>query len=303
MNKNLYQILEIKNNATIEIIRKSYKKLSLKYHPDKQIKNNELNNTENYTKKFIEIKDAYEILSDEKKRKKYDLELNINNYKIETFFNNLKNIFSNSEYKILIDIINSKIQNSLINCFKIDDFFYQLNEFNIFRIINNFSLLDIDINLDFTLYEIYNKKSKIINLNRITKLNFEEIIFPIDNIQIYEKEGEIIKIFDSDYCGNLIVKINISSTYYAGINYKILNNDLYAIIDKTFFISNNLIKINYLDDKIYEFDLINLNKIKTDFGNLYSVNNLGLCYFNTINNIININEQEILRGKLYILII
>jgi len=60
--KNYYSILEISENATQDEIKKSYRKLALKYHPDK---NNGDSICEN---KFKEINEAYEILSDDRKR-------------------------------------------------------------------------------------------------------------------------------------------------------------------------------------------------------------------------------------------
>lgn len=66
-SKNYYQILEVKENATLEEIKKSYKKLILKCHPDKN-----LNNQEKATIKTREIIQAYETLLDSQKRKEYD---------------------------------------------------------------------------------------------------------------------------------------------------------------------------------------------------------------------------------------
>ena len=63
---DLYAILELNKDATIEEIKKSYRKLAQKYHPDKN-----KNKTE-ATEKFQEISKAYEILSDPEKKEKYD---------------------------------------------------------------------------------------------------------------------------------------------------------------------------------------------------------------------------------------
>ena len=63
-----YKILELENNATHEEIKKSYRKLSLKYHPDRN------GGTDN--KKIQEINEAYEILGDPAKKQAYDFELN-----------------------------------------------------------------------------------------------------------------------------------------------------------------------------------------------------------------------------------
>jgi len=61
-----YQILGISNSATPEDIKKAYRKLARKYHPD-------LNPTDKDAKKnFQQINEANEVLSDPEKRKKYD---------------------------------------------------------------------------------------------------------------------------------------------------------------------------------------------------------------------------------------
>lgn len=63
----LYDILEIKPEATETDIKKSYKKLSFKWHPDKNP-----DNVEEATKKFQEVSEAYAILIDGEKRAQYD---------------------------------------------------------------------------------------------------------------------------------------------------------------------------------------------------------------------------------------
>ena len=64
--KNLYSILEIERNASQNEIKKKYRELAAKYHPDKNQGNSEA------SAKFAEVAEAYEILSDPKKRRKYD---------------------------------------------------------------------------------------------------------------------------------------------------------------------------------------------------------------------------------------
>lgn len=70
--KNYYEILEINEKASQEIIDKVYKVLIKKYHPDLQ-ENAEIKTK--YEEKIKEINEAYEILSDPEKRAKYDREL------------------------------------------------------------------------------------------------------------------------------------------------------------------------------------------------------------------------------------
>ena len=64
--KNYYSILGLNKNAKIDEIKKAFRKLALKYHPDKNYGNQESE------RKFKEINEAYEILKDEKKRAAYD---------------------------------------------------------------------------------------------------------------------------------------------------------------------------------------------------------------------------------------
>lgn len=61
--KDYYQILQVPKNASAEEIKKSYRKLALQYHPDKNPDAGEL---------FKDISEAYEVLGDEKKRGIYD---------------------------------------------------------------------------------------------------------------------------------------------------------------------------------------------------------------------------------------
>lgn len=68
MGRDYYNILGVSKNASLDDIKKAYKKLALKYHPDR----NTDQNKETAQKKFVEINEAYEVLSDEDKRKVYD---------------------------------------------------------------------------------------------------------------------------------------------------------------------------------------------------------------------------------------
>jgi curved DNA-binding protein CbpA len=64
--KDYYYILGLKQTATPEEIKKAYRKLSIKFHPDKN------DGDEFFTERFKEIQEAYETLIDTTKRQKYD---------------------------------------------------------------------------------------------------------------------------------------------------------------------------------------------------------------------------------------
>ena len=64
--RDYYEVLEVAKTATSDEIKKAYRKLAIKYHPDKNPGNKEAE------EKFKEATEAYEVLIDEKKRQAYD---------------------------------------------------------------------------------------------------------------------------------------------------------------------------------------------------------------------------------------
>lgn len=126
MKQTYYDILEINRNASPEIIKKAYTTLAKKYHPDLQ---------EGELKKECEeklklINEAFEILSDEDKKKVYDIELKSQEENNEKMYDTLlhentylknklnhiqqnENVFSNQDLNESIpleDEINSNFQ-------------------------------------------------------------------------------------------------------------------------------------------------------------------------------------------------
>ena len=69
---NLYELLEVSEKASKEVIEKAYKVLAKRYHPDLQ----EEKDKKQAEEKMKQINEAYTILIDDEKRKAYDIELN-----------------------------------------------------------------------------------------------------------------------------------------------------------------------------------------------------------------------------------
>jgi molecular chaperone DnaJ len=66
MSKNYYDILEVSRDASSEEIKKSYRKLAMKYHPDRN------SGDKSSEEKFKEISEAFDVLSDPDKKARYD---------------------------------------------------------------------------------------------------------------------------------------------------------------------------------------------------------------------------------------
>lgn len=144
MEKNYYDILQINKNATPEILEKAYKTLVRMYHPDLQ----EGANKQEYEEKLKLINEAYETLSNEQKRKQYDLELEqIEQMKrqqenVENSYSNFNNSYNpnvsnnqyqnpnnyNNNYDINEKVEQARIQNEKQRIYEEEEYNRQVNE-------------------------------------------------------------------------------------------------------------------------------------------------------------------------------
>ena len=85
---NHYETLGVEQTASVDEIKKAYRRLSLQYHPDR-------NTTSDAVGKFQKINDAHEILSDKQSRTEYDMQLKGNHFNQNgPEFTDLNNIFN-----------------------------------------------------------------------------------------------------------------------------------------------------------------------------------------------------------------
>ena len=96
--KNYYEILEVNENASKEVIDKAYKVLAKKYHPDLQ----EEKNKKAAEEKIKSLNEAYEILSNPKKKQAYDAKIarlkqeeeNRKQVEHQNYVNNISNVYA-----------------------------------------------------------------------------------------------------------------------------------------------------------------------------------------------------------------
>lgn len=213
MEMNLYDILCISKNASPEDIKKAYRSLSIKYHPDKST---EVGAEE----RFIKIKCAYETLINENSRKEYDESHSINKVKlfdiihdflsrrapyIQYCFDTIMSLYDNDD-KFKDDINNLRIDNIYQTILSKLDPSIQLR-------------LDIRATLECNIIDRYLDRYMKIEVNRETKPP-KEFIVPIKNdVTIYRGEGET----DGINSGDLIISIAIVNE----TRFKYLDSDLY----------------------------------------------------------------------------
>ena len=101
--KDLYKVLNVKKSASKEEIKKAYRKLAIKYHPDKNPNNKQAE------EKFKEVAEAYKILSDDSKKQKYENKKNSEEYN-KQYHRDFNRGFSNNREDIFRDIFKTHEQ-------------------------------------------------------------------------------------------------------------------------------------------------------------------------------------------------
>ena len=261
---NFYNILEVNHSATNKEIKKSYRRLAKKYHPDKNKgKYNDI--------KIKNLNLAYEILSDEKLRIDYDktLLLKCNPYDL------IQNIIKNNK----LDILNYFFDLIYEDKKKLEIDINNMNFGDIIKNIKSKINLDIKSNIEIKLEDIYNcKKINLIIKRSINKviINYSlDIDFDIyDEELTYENSGDSVLFMK----GNLIIFIKI-----------IYDPNIFCILDNY----NLMVKVKNLDCIIFDkINLKNLNKIiyfKNDIFTIFLVKKYGF-----------LNKETNFKGDLFI---
>lgn len=219
--KDYYKILQVDRNATSDEIKSAYRKLAMKYHPDRNPGNKEAE------AKFKEINEAYEVLSDPQKRKLYD-SLGTNwqqgdNFEPPPDFGN----FNRGEFKFyrtqggrgfeeFSDFFKTIFggfggfgnfeEEDLSNKFSYRNIF---EEDDVFESIGRKNNLDINSQLNLTLYDLLNPsiKNLTLKINNQSKEIKVKIPKGIKDGSVIKLKGEGLK--SGNKKGDLYLKINI----------------------------------------------------------------------------------------------
>ncbi len=281
MENDLYNILELNQDATLIDIKKNFKRLALKYHPDKN-KNKNSNININYNEKFNQIRIAYEILSNIDKKSKYD-KMNKNKKQnfIDTLFQFLRKI---TDPHIIQNIM---LRPDIMNDIKDGDINIIAQNL-IHRILDN-----IDLNIDIKeLEEVFihtpNKNTTETNILSTFDYNTLNIIGSVNvNIDdVYHNRIKEITIRRKVYKNNIIID-NDTLKY----NIPLYDNKITIdkagdkIIDDTTItdIGNAIIKLKYMCPPHITKD--NYNIIYNDSITMYELFygfDKQINYFNTI---------------------
>ena len=243
---NYYEILNVTKDSSIDEIKKSYRKLSMKYHPDK-------NNGED--SKMKELTEAYSIIGDHNKKKKYDIEMSAPNPEelINMFFGKQvgDNFFNPGIFQNMREGGNFQFFSNIPN--------------NLFNNVNFVQPLVHTINI--TLDEFYNNSEiktiikKTITTNSNSVISIEELTINVPstlldtNFIIIKNKGNVI----NNNKGDLKIKfVLISHNIYSLYKNDIIFCHEISLKDA---LCGFYFNIDYLDGKKYKIN--NTNSIIT----------------------------------------
>jgi len=277
-NDDYYKVLGVSKIDNAETIKKAYRKLAIKYHPDKN-----KDNKEKAEENFKKVNEAYGVLSDPEKKKKYDqygkegLKANNVQFSNEQAYDIFNTFFNMND---LNDIFNNRSVNM-----EFDDNYFGpqifVNRSNFMRPsnskINRSDIIKSGINI------------LIKNLNNQSINNQQAIIREYDNIKdryivqinngtkISIKINNIQQIPNGQIC-NLINKAELN-----GLKGKIIkwNNDVKRY---NLFINNNIISLkpqNVIIENGARIKIVNINNKKNfngTYGQIKDFDNLNYKY-------------------------
>jgi curved DNA-binding protein CbpA len=269
---NYYEILELDKNATIDDIKKNYKKLAFKWHPDKN-----QNNKVEAEKKFKDISKAYQVLSDPDKRKTYDLTGSdeMTSFKNEQelfqeFFSNLRDqIFSNIPQDFMMgkfdDILGGPEVKFTIHTFA------NIPAFEGFQDMPFFEMVDQTKNIFENIKDTVKEKKRNYEDKHLSKMSAEDkgnYISEIERLNKKLKHIEDKKTENLDIVVNLQIKASdylVKNTKKIKINRKInkkVENKYKRVHDEyEITVPLNINKITYPEKG-------EQSKYSKDFGNL-----------------------------------
>ena len=258
-----YDILDVNENSSDDDIHRSWRRLSFKYHPDRN------NNSSESTQKFQEISNAYDKIKSKELRKQYTCESNISNYNMPTDIHDIfESLFSNINEQrnhtsnmpnIKIYTTGNRYMNDN-NIFESDIFSHMMRP------------LPINKTLNITMKQAYEGGSFPITINKELCYNKkitteEETLYVTLPIGIDDKEIIIIKDKGNsinNIKGDVKVLINISDEE------NFIRQGLDLIYTKDISLKESLCGVNFdlqhINGKIY--------KITNDIGSIIKPNYL-----------------------------
>ena len=266
MNKESpYEILEVRENASQEEIKKAYRKLSLTYHPDRN------NNSPESTSKFQKISSAYEIIGNEEKRRQYDIQKK-------------GNLFSNQASPTFFHTTNAEFDPSEILNFFSNNFFNNQASVNGVKLGNNMFTMDnlkqklakptpivktetITLSKAYTGYNMPIEITRWIIENEIKREETETIYIPIppgvDNNEIIILRDKGNMLSDTNK-GDIKVFIKIHN------DTDFIRNGLDLVLNKTIGLKDALcgfvFDMNYLDGRVFKINNTTGNIITNNYN-------------------------------------